>query len=67
MPEELFSILVPRDVSPGFLMIDDVPHPRRQVAGRDRQQLGRTDVLVQHDVSGKRLYHSNKVERRSRT
>ena len=48
-------------------LIDDAPHPRRQVAGCDRQQLGRTDVLVQHDVSGELLYQPNAVEHHSRT
>ena len=66
LPEEMLDVLAPRDVFPCLLVVDDVPHPRRQVAWRDRQQSGGGEMLVQHDVSGERLYQPNEVERHGR-
>ena len=43
--------------------IDQVPDPRREIAGRYRQQLGRFEVLVERHVSGERLCQPNEVER----
>ena len=61
LPEEIRDVLAPRDVFPCPHVVDDVPHPRRQVAWCDRQQSGGGEMLVEHDVSGERLYQSNEV------
>ena len=48
---------------PLIVAIDQVPDPRREIAGRYRQQLGRFEVLVERHVGGERLCQPNEVER----
>ena len=59
--EEVRGGLAPRDDFPCILVVGDDPHPCHQVARRDRSQSGGGEMLVQHDVSGERLYQPNEL------